>query len=1153
MKKFLLWICAATVAASAMAADRVPLAERITANSPYPGFEKISQPMSKVDVLTKFAKPRHNNNPVDGLHSTDHRKIVLENNNNLAKVPASYTPRLTGSVVFSKNPDMSAGLYVVPMTHDGAFQGLIPDVDATYGGVAVDGLYYSHSLFEFLGSQYLMISCYDLSTGQRLDYWFTDGTELAMDLTYNTKDGKIYGIFIEIEGEGEEATLSNYLGTIEYLEDGPEVTPLFNLTGDWYSLAADANGDLYGIKAFQMMGQVTNCTLEKIDLEKKNSSRVCLMGFQPYYNQSATFDLATGTFYTTASPSDGSGKLYQANIATKKASLVANYTYGEEICGLFSLTQPVAEGAPAPAANLTADFPNPSMTGTFSFEIPTQTFQETELTGDVNYTITAAGQTTNGTAKPGETVSEAYTFAENGNVEFAVQLSNEAGVSPESYVVKFIGYDIPDYPKNVTVEEGPQDGYVTLKWQPVTTDIRGVAMPDITYVVFRVEGSQAIPVAQDITATTYTYKVCEPTDEQGLYQFVVAALGQNMLSELYVTQLIPLGAPYQNYRETFPDGGITYDLSIQTLQGSASWALATDAMLVNLGLTDQNGDNGCLVMQGRAADDSSAIISGKISLKDIKEPILSFWSYTFVDSYGASADEVKVEITTDGGKTYTELLNKTVAQINETAGWHKVSLDLSEYKDQIIRFRLSGTAKMYGLLFFDNIYCGEAIHKDAGVRSNVDDTFTPGKPFKAVALVSNMGLDPIEDVTVTAYVDGEPVETKDVPALEVGKTENIEFCIPTDDMDETSKFVHFGITFKDDEDPTNNQCPDEEVVATLSALPYVSNLTATSDEKTVTLTWDDPEPKSVEDFEDATSWANSFSGWTFIDGDNAPVGGFQNLDIPGQTAGTSLGSFFVFDASGSQFNATFEAHSGDKYLAVMFRADDGQLNDWAISPELTGEAQTISFYAKSYSTQYPESIEVLYSTSGKATANFVKVTELKVVPGDWTEVTANLPAGAKYFAIRAVSTASFLLMVDDVTFDAYVPAITGYDIYRDNVKVNAAPVEDNTYTDTVEEDGEYTYAVKTLYGESSSRGSNRATVQVGTTGIDAVAAAGNVTITTAEGAIVVTGAEGKAVTVAAVDGKTIYAGTAAATTTVAVQPGVYVVKADNTVAKVIVR
>lgn len=1159
MKKFLLWICAATIATSAMAADRTQLAKRISANSPYPGIEAITQQVSKQDLRDTYFKNHKKavtKTEVAGMHSNAVRKIAIANRNNIAKAPASYTPRIIGSVVYSDNQDMELGLSVIPMTHDGEYQLIIPDADASFGGVAVDNTYYAHTMISFFGMTLYMVSAYDLTTGEELDYWPTDGAERAMDLTYNTVDGKVYGIFVG--ANEEDGTTYLYLGTIEYLENGPVVTPICNLDGEWWGIAADAQGDLYGIKSFQMAGQTTNSTLEKIDPETGTSTRVCMMGYAPKYYQSSTFDMATGIFYTSASPADESGRLYQVDMKTKKASLVANYTNAEEICGIFCTSKPVVEGAPAPANNLSAEFPNPSKTGTFTFEVPTQTFQEAELTGDISYTITAADQTVTGTAQPGATVTKEFTFTDNGNIEFAVTLSNAAGNSPEAFLTAFIGYDIPDYPKNVTVEEGPEEGYVTLKWEPVTTDIRGVAMPGITYAVYSVEGSSAYPVEDNITSTVYTYKVCEPTDDQELYRFCVAAMGEDMSSLLYPTAYIPLGAPYENYRETFPESGLNYPLLLENFAGSAQWSLFDYA---STGLYDQNGDDGMIGCVASAVGDSTAIVSGKISLINVNEPVFSFWSYTLVDESAgvASANEAKVEISTDNGKTYTEVFNKSAAQIGETMDWHQAVIDLKDYKDKVVRYRLTATRRNFAYTLFDNIYCGETIHKDAGiVFYNADASFEPGKTFMVEAQVENKGVDPIEGVKVTVNVDGEPVQTADVPALEPGKTANVEFNIPTGEMDEAAKRVFFTLDFEGDEDSTNNSTGYYDVRASLSSLPYVTTLAGSANGKTVTLTWEDPQISSVEDFEDGTSFAHEFGDWTFIDGDQSPAGGIQGMEIPNLVAGSTLASYFVMDTSAGTFNATFEAHSGDKYLATMFRYDGGTNDEWAISPELTGEAQVISFFAKSFSPDYTESMEVLYSTTDKEMESFTKVAEESVVPSEWTEYTASLPEGAKYFAIRCTSTDAFLFFVDDVDFKAAkpkeMPAIAGYDIFRDNVKINAAPVEDNTYIDTVAEEGEYTYAVKTIYAEGSSRASNRATVVVaGSTGIDAVAAEGNIVIAAEEGAIVVTGAEGKTVTVAAIDGKTIYAGTAAATTTIAVQPGVYVVKADETVAKVIVR
>ena len=167
------------------------------------------------------------------------------------------------------------------------------------------------------------------------------------------------------------------------------------------------------------------------------------------------------------------------------------------------------------------------------------------------------------------------------------------------------------------------------------------------------------------------------------------------------------------------------------------------------------------------------------------------------------------------------------------------------------------------------------------------------------------------------------------------------------------------------------------------------------------------------------------------------VGGFQGLDLPGISGKIS---FFVFD--GSDFSATFGANSGSKFLAALYRQDMGTTDDWAISPELSGDAQTITFFARSYDAQYPEKIEMLYSTGSLNPDDFIPVKTVAKVPGDYTEdgsavkfteMSFDVPAGAKYFAIRSCATDSFMLELDDFS---YVPAgtseltLTGYEVYQ---------------------------------------------------------------------------------------------------------------------------
>lgn len=110
-----------------------------------------------------------------------------------------------------------------------------------------------------------------------------------------------------------------------------------------------------------------------------------------------------------------------------------------------------------------------------------------------------------------------------------------------------------------------------------------------------------------------------------------------------------------------------------------------------------------------------------------------------------------------------------------------------------------------------------------------------------------------------------------------------------------------------------------------------------------------------------------------------------------------------------------------------------------------------------------------------------------------TEYTAELPEGARYFAIRSCAIGASMLMVDDVT---YIPASAntrlehiGYNVYRNGEKLNDTPVTDTTITDTLAQPGFHTYAVTALYNVGESRPA-KADINV-MSGIDGITADDN--------------------------------------------------------------
>lgn len=87
-----------------------------------------------------------------------------------------------------------------------------------------------------------------------------------------------------------------------------------------------------------------------------------------------------------------------------------------------------------------------------------------------------------------------------------------------------------------------------------------------------------------------------------------------------------------------------------------------------------------------------------------------------------------------------------------------------------------------------------------------------------------------------------------------------------------------------------------------------------------------------------------------------------------------------------------------------------QGNDaWLISPSLSGKAQTVSFWTKGLSTYYGyEKFEVRYSTTGREIADFknVLLDENKLMD-TWKEISVDLPAEARYFAVYVKSKNAF--------------------------------------------------------------------------------------------------------------------------------------------------
>lgn len=763
---------------------------------------------------------------------------------------------------------------------------------------------------------------------------------------------------------------------------------------------------------------------------------------------------------------------------------------------------------------------------------------------------------------PGDTLSFVDEVATSGKVYYTAIAYNEDGESAPATCSVFAGYDKPAAPTNIKAYETGNEGEVTVEWTPVFADVLGSSFDPsrVTFVVAELIKNQWYIRAENIpsSTTSFTYQAIQPGEEQATVNVGVFAVTPEGKNGGACSDSPFAGAPYTEFAESFANATAHYNCKVDYLGTNAGVGIGEEGAPFR----SQDFDGGYLEMYGESYNANGAYISGKISLKGIANPGISLFAYYFDSANGVNTNIVTISVREPGGE-WADVVN---APLNELAadqkGWFNINASLAEYAGKVVQVRIMSTVTSFMWTAFDNIKVGTIASKDLKGVLYVPASAKANSEYSAFVTVVNNGIAVSNPFSVDLYADGKKVATKECEPLAVNGVVDVEFPMTMNAVAVDPISYYAVVNHEGDEQAADNTTATMTVAPGHTPYPAPKSLSATSSEKGVDLSWVAPDmnvapEEKTESFESAPTGdiiAKSFEGWTFVDGDNSPVGGIQDVTIPGMTIGVTKMSFFVWDNNliVDGRNALM-AHSGDKYLASFFRADDGAVDDWAISPALSGEAQTITFWAKSFSTNYPEVIEVYYSTGSKETADFVKVMDAATVPGTWTKYTVELPAGARHFAVRSCAEGSFMLMLDDFTF---TPAsvmegveLLGYNVYCNGVKVNEAPVAETRYLHWAPA-GEHSYAVTSVFSAGESAPSDVVTVDVAT-GLDAIA--GGVRIRTMAGKVVVDGAEGRLIRVVTPAGQTLYSAVGEAHTEVALIPGVYVVKAGNVVAKTVVK
>lgn len=837
----------------------------------------------------------------------------------------------------------------------------------------------------------------------------------------------------------------------------------------------------------------------------------------------------------------------------------------EDMNTLFLHSFAIGEGksavAPAAPADLTVTpAADCALQATISFTAPA-----VDINGNAIDALSKAEILRDGTViatispvTPGQQISHVDTDAAltHGKHTYSACAYNEAGVGDYAQASAYIGVGVPVAPASASFRQ-TSPGMVEVTWDAVTLDEAGNTIPagHITYALVIVANGQSKVEAENIEGTSYSYKLCEPDAPQDLYYYGVRAVTAAGFSEAALTDMLPVGKSYElPFRESFADAGVSSVWGTKRVAGiQTQWKIYTSQSA----LPAQDGDNGFASMSGTAVGDEGILSSGNISLEGAKKPEISFWYYSFGNDCGNTID-----LLVDGGDG--KLASELHIVTSGDAGWYKARTSLEKFIGKTIRIAFDAVINTHSNVAIDNISIREALDHNLSLgRMAVPEVMTPDTDYDLVLNIVNNGSQKAEGWKAELLLNDETVADCDGKALAPDASTVVIFKVNHNVTSPTELRYAARIVYDSDEDLTDNATDVGVARLLLNTFPAPESLQAVQQGAEVILSWNEPAAATdisrTESFEDWKHLATTpADDWTFLNLDNGLAGGFQGTPLDG-IDNRAVG-FFVIDTENPTFsdNPTFEAHSGKKYLASMYGFDpdsDGAIanDDWLITPELTGAAQTVSFYAKSYSGSYPESFQVLTSSTGTDAESFTLLKEVKNVPGNWTAYQFEVTEGTKYFAIRCISYDCFLFMVDDVTFTSAKGGsieLAGYNIYRDGTRLNDKPVADLTFTDTKVAEGDHRYHVSAVYdrGESAPAALDFHVAS----GMESLSDA-RIAISASHGSITVEGAEGLGVAIVLPDGKTVFTtNNAPATVTVAVAPGLYIVRAGTVTRKAVV-
>ncbi len=637
----------------------------------------------------------------------------------------------------------------------------------------------------------------------------------------------------------------------------------------------------------------------------------------------------------------------------------------------------------------------------------------------------------------------------------------------------WIGPDVPAAPVDFFVTDN-LDGSVTMDWQlPATGSHGGYIDPaKVSFNLYQYKQGEYMLLTKINAGLTQSKFSIGNTDidVQQMVLFGLMAESEQGQSGVALSNEYLIGEPYVTpFYESFPGGNPVNGIWI-THAGECDWS-GTDVAAFD-------GDKGAIVftvpMALEGGTYTNAIESGKIDISGEDTPglVFRYLAYPGMDL------TLNTLIRKNGGKEYKNIHTIDYRTIGGNDNeWRAVYVPLSDFKDsEYITISFEGTATDPSTaIVVDGVEVRNVTTRDLAVKySALPKKTIAGQNVSLYVSVENLGCEDSGKFKINLYGNDNIVKTAEIENLPAFTTKVYELTFPTSVAD-TDYDLYAEVVLADDANSSNDRTPSSSLTLDRPDYDKVSDLKAEKGaDSSVSLSWSPVVPVSSPVTDDAEKYdpftITDFGSWATADIDGLPSvglgGSYPHKD--------EVFPFIIFNPVelgmpvDEPSAAAFKAHSGNQYFAAV--TGQGYNDDWLISEKLSGEAQTISLFARSYNVTYGmEKFEILFSDSSRETTAFKapEGTYSFEVPAEWTEYKVDIPEGAQYFAIHYISGYVWMLMLDDITYTPAVPVVTGYNIYRDRELIATTDAADGTaYSDKDVPEGDHTYNVSVCYDEN---------------------------------------------------------------------------------------